>query len=265
MKTEIRIRSILNAKSLDTSITGVDLFDLSFLELKKDLEIRLPQNLRLGHLVEKIVAEAIRISSNYDLLYENVQVIEDKETVGEIDFIIREHASGQVIHLELAYKFYLFDPSVSDNQIECWIGPNRRDTLAGKLDKLQKKQFPLLYRKSMQERLVDLAFDELCQKLCFLVSLYLPYECKGQKRPINSLAVKGYYLRLETFQALHISSNKYYLPAKREWGMEPSEGEQWHSFEEVEQEILASLKEKRAPLCWQKRKEIYAEFFVVWW
>jgi hypothetical protein len=39
-------------------------------------------------------------------LYENIQVIEDK-TIGEIDFIIEDKNTKQVIHMELAYKFYL--------------------------------------------------------------------------------------------------------------------------------------------------------------
>jgi hypothetical protein len=49
-------------------------------------------------------------------LYENIQVIEDKKTIGEIDFIIEDKNTKQVIHMELAYKFYL-DPSISSEPI----------------------------------------------------------------------------------------------------------------------------------------------------
>jgi hypothetical protein len=31
--------------------------------------------------------------------------------------------------MELAYKFYLFDPSISSEPINNWIGPNRNDSL----------------------------------------------------------------------------------------------------------------------------------------
>lgn len=108
MKTKSRITSILKANSLDTSITGLQTFNLSELNIETDLEFQLPTNIRLGHLAEKIVSELIKSSTNYNVLYENVQVIEDKKTIGEIDFIIEEEKSRRFIHMELAYKFYWF-------------------------------------------------------------------------------------------------------------------------------------------------------------
>jgi hypothetical protein len=147
MRTKSRIVSILKANSLDYSITGLHAFNLSELSLATDLEFQLPTNIRLGHLAERIVSELIKSSSNYKVLYENIQVIEDKNTIGEIDFIIEEILTKRVIHIELAYKFYLFDPSISSEPINNWIGPNRNDSLKEKLDKLKNKQFPLLYHK----------------------------------------------------------------------------------------------------------------------
>jgi len=129
MRTKSRIVSILKANSLDYSITGLHAFNLSELSLATDLEFQLPTNIRLGHLAERIVSELIKSSSNYKVLYENIQVIEDKNTIGEIDFIIEEIITKRVIHMELAYKFYLFDPSISSEPINNWIGPNRNDSL----------------------------------------------------------------------------------------------------------------------------------------
>lgn len=145
MKTKSRIASILKTNSLDFSITGLQTFNLSELDLIKDLEFQLPTNIRLGHLAEKIVSELIKSSSNYKVLYENIQVIEGKQTIGEIDFIIEELKTKTLIHMELAYKFYLYDPNISSEPINNWIGPNRNDSLKEKLEKLKRKQFPLLY------------------------------------------------------------------------------------------------------------------------
>jgi len=265
MKTKSRIVSILKANSLDYSITGLQTFNLSELSLATDLEFELPTNIRLGHLAERIVSELIKSSSNYKVLYENVQVIEDKNTIGEIDFIIEEIITKQVIHMELAYKFYLFDPSISSEPINNWIGPNRNDSLKEKLDKLKNKQFPLLYHNCAKSKLNNIEIEGASQALCLLISLFIPYEYKESFSPIYEKAIKGYYLDLETFTNIDNSAKAYYLPSKKEWGMDPSENEIWSDFNGVEGFINTSIKEKQAPLCWQKYNNSYLAFFIVWW
>jgi uncharacterized protein len=265
MKTHSRILSILNANCLDFSITGLRTFNLSEVILAKDLEFQLPTNIRLGHLAEKIVSELIKSSTNYRVLYENIQIIENKKTIGEIDFIIKEIASGQVIHLELAYKFYLFDPSLSSKPINNWIGPNRNDSLREKLEKLKRKQLPLLYHNCAKAKFNNIKIDEVSQAICLLVSLFVPYEYKGSFSPIYEKAIQGFYLNFATFSSLDNSGKEYHLPPKKEWGMNPSENENWTDFTGVENFIKASMKEKQASLCWQKCKDSYLAFFIVWW
>lgn len=273
MKTKSRIESILNASILDTSITGLPTFDLSNLNLDpgiendeaKHKEFQLPANIRLGHLAEKIVSELITASSNYRVLYENIQLIEDKTTIGEIDFIVEEISSNQAIHVELAYKFYLYDPTISSEPLKNWIGPNRNDSLNEKLEKLKNKQLPLLYHDCAKDRLDDLVIDEATQAVCLLVSLFVPYEYKANFSPVYEKAVKGYYLNLETFSSLDNSEKSYHLPTKKDWGMDPSENEIWADFSGVEESILASLNGKQAPLCWMKSCDEYSAFFIIWW
>ena len=264
MKTKSRISSILNASNLDFSITGLQTFDLSELNVVTDLEFQLPTNLRLGHLAEKIVSEFIKASTNFKVLYENVQIIEDKKTIGEIDFIIEDKNKKQLIHMELAYKFYLFDPNISSEPINNWIGPNRKDSLKEKLEKTKRKQFPLLYNDYAKSQF-DIAIDEVSQALCLLVSLFIPYEYKGNFNPVYEKAIKGYYLNMEAFIGFDNSEKTYYIPPKKEWGMDPSENEIWTDFNGVEKHINTCIKEKQAPLCWQKNKGTYSAFFIVWW
>jgi uncharacterized protein len=265
MKTRSRIASILKANSLDYSITGLPTFDLSELNLATDLEFQLPTNIRLGHLAEKIVSELIKSSANYQVRYENVQVISAKKTIGEIDFIIENLTTKQLIHVELAYKFYLFDPSISSEPINNWIGPNRNDSLIEKLEKLKGKQFPLLYHESAKSEFIDIAIDKVDQALCLLVSLFIPYEYKARFSPIYENAIKGYYINFDTFTRLDNSAKTYHLPPKKEWGMDPSGNEMWTDFTNVEERISTSIKEKQAPLCWQKYQDAYMTFFIVWW
>ncbi len=260
-----RIASILKANSLDFSVTGLQMFNLSELNLATDLEFELPSNLRLGHLAEKVVSEVIKSSTNYDVIYENIQIIEDEKTLGELDFIIEDKNTKQLIHMELAYKFYLYDPNISLEPINNWIGPNRNDSLNEKLEKLKRKQFPLLYHERAKSALSQIEIDEVSQALCLLVSLFIPYEYDTHFDLIYENAIKGYYLNMETFIRLDHSAKTYYIPSKTEWGMDPSENDIWTGFNEVEKYIKASINEKKAPLCWQKHKDSYTAFFVVWW
>ncbi len=265
MKTKSRITSILKANYLDSSVTGLEHFNLSELNLTKDLDFQLPTNLRLGHLAEKIVSKLIKSSNNYKVLYENIQIIEDKKTIGEIDFIIEEVSTKQLTHIELAYKFYLFDPNISSEIVNNWIGPNRNDSLKKKLEKLKSKQFPLLNHKSSISMFNKIKISEVSKALCLLVSLYIPYDYKASFNPTYEKAIKGYYFNLETLIRLDNLEKAYYIPKKKEWGMDPAENKIWTDILGVKKQIKTSIEEKQSLLCWQKHKDAYSTFFVVWW
>jgi len=265
MNTKSRIASIAKANSLDFSITGFQRFNLSELQYEGELAFQLPTNIRLGHLAERIVSELIKASSNYKMRYENVQLLEGKRTIGEIDFILEEAEAKQLIHMEFAYKFYLFDPSLSVEPISNWIGPNRNDSLKQKLEKLKEKQFPLLYHDCARAKFKNIEIDKATQSLCLLVSLFIPYEYKGSFSPIYAEHIKGYYLRYAEFLRLDDAAKSYYLPSKLEWGMDASENEDWSDNEGIGKQIALCISEKQAPLCWQKCRDTYEAFFIVWW
>ena len=78
----------------------------------------------------------------FEVIAHNVQLYRDKQTVGELDFIIRNHETGEVEHWELSIKFYLgsalFEPVN-------WVGINAKDTLHRKLTHMQTKQFKTVW------------------------------------------------------------------------------------------------------------------------
>jgi hypothetical protein len=265
MSNEQRIHSILSAVSLDSTITGYPRFDLQDLNTVVDLDFDLPTNLRLGHLVEKIVSKLIRTSSNYEMIYENIQIKKDEKTIGEIDFIIEQTSSKQQIHLELAYKFYLLDPSISETFLKNWIGPNRNDSLFEKLEKLKNKQFPLLHNAATAETLKNLKIELIKQQLFLLASLYIPYDYKTKLPPEYQKAVKGHYMNYETFVNQNSAEYEYYLPFKKEWGIDPVSNKTWCDLESILEQLKTNLEEKQAPLCWQKKGDDYVQFFIVWW
>lgn len=55
-------------------------------------------------------------------------------TAGEFDFILKDLRTGRTLHLEVACKFYLAAANASTWAV--FKGPNARDTLVGKMDKL---------------------------------------------------------------------------------------------------------------------------------
>jgi len=264
-RNKSRIDSILKADLLDASVTGIPTFRLSILERNSDAIFDLPTNLRLGHLAERVVSELINKSNNYEVVYENVQLNVGKRTIGEIDFIIRHEDTLTITHLELAYKFYLYDPAISSDPIKNWIGPNRNDSLSEKLKKLKEKQFPLLYSDSAELKLNEVKIDQISQALCFLVSLFIPYGYKDKLSPVYEQAIKGYYVDMETFLTRDHSGKSYYLPLKIEWGIDPSANDIWMAIKDVKKSIEISIKERRSLLCWQKYGDTYSSFFITWW
>ena len=265
MNTKARIQSVLESSVLPETITGVPAFSLTQLQLENELGVQLITNVRLGQLVERLVGKLLRASSNFDVLHENVQVLDDRRTIGEIDFLLEEKTTHEIIHLELAYKFYLFDLSISKEPINNWIGPNRNDSLIEKLEKLKTKQFPLVHDERTQAQLPHLNLTNVRQELCLMVSLFVPFQYHGDLEPQYQHAIKGYYLNWGTFKSLNHSGISYSIPNKKEWGIAPSENENWLQFEEVQERILRSIQEKQCPLVWQKHGGKFSVFFVTWW
>ncbi|GAB5538851.1 MAG: hypothetical protein Salg2KO_09540 [Salibacteraceae bacterium] len=261
----LRISSVLNAPCLDKSVTGFTTFDLQELEVIKSPDFAMPSTLRLGHLVERTVAEVFRASENYSILFENLQVVTDGKTIGELDLIVQEKSSGQLTHVEIAYKFYLLDPSISNDPIKNWIGPNRNDTLYEKLGKLKTKQFPLLHHPEVAKSMGKENVKRCEQALCFMAHLFVPRNSNVNIPADLSHAIRGDYLTFEDFFQLDHSGKQYHIPKKTDWGIDPSLNEQWLSYENVEERLVDGLNDRRALLCWQKDGNDYSAFFLVWW
>ena len=95
--------------------------------------------LRLGKYAEKLMAYHFKHFSEYQLLFQNIQLIDHKITKGEIDFILKSN-DNRYIHLEFAIKFYI---SVKQNGKEIIVGPNLKDWWHLKIRKLKEHQTQL--------------------------------------------------------------------------------------------------------------------------
>lgn len=93
---------------------------------------------RLGKYFETLWFYWFSKNPRYEVLANNLQIIFDGETLGEIDFIVLDKVTGKTVHWEVAVKFYLAvgDTSLMSN----WHGPNRRDRLDIKFEHLAQRQ-----------------------------------------------------------------------------------------------------------------------------
>jgi len=98
-------------------------------------------NQKLGHLYESALAVLLEFSPRFELLAQNLQLQKDVHTtVGELDFLVRDLSDGQLIHLELATKFYLAVRSDAGLELP---GPDARDNYFRKIKRLRRHQLIL--------------------------------------------------------------------------------------------------------------------------
>lgn len=238
--------------------------DLIQLNIPSDIEyvdIESPEN-RLGKRVEQFYSAILSSNSDVELLQQNIQLKEGLRTVGELDFILRY--KSQPIHLELVYKFYLFDPKEGETEIDHWIGPNRKDCFKYKLDKLKDKQLPMVFHKSNAELLLkfNIVAEELKQRVDFRGQLFVPFNDSVEFECVNQDCVKGVYYRLGELP----KNAEYYLPEKNDWLIEPIINADWKDYDQIQIELKELLQNERSPLCWIKTStDSLEKCFVVWW
>ncbi|BDS10369.1 DUF1853 family protein [Aureispira anguillae] len=223
----------------------------------------------LGKRVEHFMSYYLSSQSPFKILAQNVQIFEQKTTIGELDFLLEHQTNKTLIHLEQVYKFYLYVPNSKKKSIDNWIGPNCKDRFQQKINKLHQKQFPLLYHPNTQKTFHDLNLDysKIQQQLSFKAALFVPLNwTKGSFSSINHNCIEGHWLRFEDWKKMPLLKHQFYLPQKQNWGVFPSANTTWYSYEVIESQILTALSQKRSPLCWMKiGEDQYRKFFVVWW
>lgn len=261
----LQYQGFLNTPNLwlETSEFGMQQFEVvNTITDVSDLE---NHKLRLGNLVERFVFKQLQQDTSISILAENLQIQNGKITIGEIDCLIKQNE--QAIHLEIVYKFYLYDETVGTTEIDHWIGPNRKDSLTQKLAKLKEKQLPLLYHNCTKPELkkLDVQIEEAQQHVCFKAQLFVPLHKQGiSLKSLNESCIKGYYITLNQLQ--QFTDCAFYIPEKRDWLIDIPKHDMWQSHITFLKELTSLLNKEKAPLCWLKKPNGETEkCFVVWW
>jgi len=221
---------------------------------------------RLGKLAEAFVFHALKQESSVSWICDNLQIQQDKRTVGEVDALFYYH--GRPVHLEVAYKLYLYDNRKKyDTPLGPWIGPNHKDRLVLKLHKLHRKQFPLLQSELAHTYLQQygLAVEQLQQRLCFKGQLFLPYRQEEiDIAPLNRDCITGFYLTLDELRAFRDCT--FFIPHKLDWLIAPHQQVHWLPYHEAEKAIRAAIDKQRSPMVWIRQKiGTIKKGFVVFW
>ena len=214
---------------------------------------------------EACFKEYLKQSKEFDLLAANLQIQGEKETLGELDFIVKNLKTGENIHIELACKFYLFHENKSKEVEQNWVGPNRKDSLSEKLEKLKLKQFPLLKASETIQKLNELRIEKpTSQAVCLKAFLFIPKYLKPESFPKNyEDCIVGHYVKATDF--VKEESALYAIPTKKEWILPVNALKNWYTFLEIKPLVDEQLKLNKSPLIYKKTPHKLECFFVVWW
>lgn len=134
---------------------------------------------KVGLRFETLVGYWLEQCSDYLLLGQNVQVRHERQTLGAFDFVVRS-ACGRLEHWELAIKYYLQrDPS---NAWSAWVGPNAKDRLDLKLNRMAEHQLPLSQTAAGRQALQQLAgADDVVRRAWVKGMFFRPWRGEGHR------------------------------------------------------------------------------------
>lgn len=247
---------------------GLQQFKMPAIDVLSIKRQPIPENIRLGHKMELVFQQCLASQEQYTFLYSNIKIKKDKITLGEIDFLVENRQTRQVVHVELTYKFYIISTDIT-NPIYQLVGPNKRDMFFAKMEKLKNSQLPLVFSEEGISTLHTLGIESssITQEVCYKAQLFIPYgNSKVAIPPFNQECIIGFWIRFEIFNRANFKDHSYYIPIKDEWLLQPHENVRWMTHNEVLLETTIRMNNENAPMIWMHKTDgTYEKFFVVWW
>lgn len=245
-------------------------FSFAYFEFSKEeitrSNFQFPENLIIGMQAEACFEAILRHSQRYKLLASNLQIQGEKQTVGELDYIVQNLETKEVVHIELSCKFYLYDNTIHTSEESKWIGPNRKDGLYDKLEKIRSKQFPLITASETIQTLNRLDIElPTSQELCLKAFLFVPKETDLSNFSKNYKdCIVGSWIRQDDFIDTD-GDALFAIPNKKEWLLPEESIQIWMTYDEAKSEINKHLQKQKSPLIYKKTEKKAERFFVVWW
>ena len=210
------------------------------LNISKDKPIATPI-LPLGKYAEKLIAFYFKAHSGYELFGANIQLIKDKITLGELDFLLRNLATEENIHLEFALKYYLL---VNERGKQIYLGPSTKDRLSKKLAHLKNHQLRLLEK---HKRLLPSSLQKIDFRAEYSIKgcLFYPFKLWESMQEVN-LFNQGWWMDKEEFsdckklQTFHFSL----IESRKNWIFPFRFELKRYSHDQIDQIIDTALQQK---------------------
>jgi hypothetical protein len=152
------------------------------------------QSGRLGEYFEILVTTWLDQIPPATVLASNRQVYRGSHTVGEFDLVFRRDRA--VHHWELAIKFYLGHPGRNDEPL--WFGPNPKDRLDKKWQKMLRHQLRLAQMPAGKASLEQLGIDTDIEPAAFIKGyLFEPLDDQfavADPQDTNPYAERGWWV-----------------------------------------------------------------------
>ncbi len=170
-------------------------------------------NTRLGFIYQTLWQRWLEQSPTFEVCESELQLIDNKKTLGEIDFIVKNRINNQFEHWEVAIKFYLL-------QSDYWYGPNAIDRLDKKFTHMLERQLQhgqSLFFKTRYPQYPNLKLQLMLQGRLYTNPFSdepIPSHCAGW--PLNSSQIDGHWCYKSQ---LHLVSDTLYFVPKPLWAI----------------------------------------------
>ena len=186
-----------------------------------DQHVTAPDTYRLGVYFEHLWQAIIATNADIEVIEHNAQVIIDKQTYGEFDSLLFNKSHSEILHCELAVKFYL--QIGHGKQLSDWVGPNVKDRFDSKYLRLFEHQLALGNHHHVKKWLEDkkLSIDRV--KLLTRGRLFYSWENVIQQKfdfppQVSTRHEKGFWITYEQFLTPEVySAYDWYLLPKSWW------------------------------------------------
>lgn len=180
---------------------------------------------RVGHYFEALIAFWLTQWPEVELLASHLQVEGEGRTLGEFDFLFRDRYRDRTVHWECTVKYFLREQLPDGESV--WPGPNPRDTLQGKLEKLFGRQLRLSSLQEAKRLLAQRGIAAPDSRAFFKGYLFYPAGSdRRQAHPLPAAVspehLRGWWCRVDRLaQIPALDGNSRWLPLQRPYWLSP--------------------------------------------